>query len=362
MRSHFSLPRGVTAACTVAGAAAVLNGNCAQQILVGADYATNATYAAGWSAGQNGGYGWGPWSMDNTGGPSGTNVLQHTMDRGSSPFNPFGTAWTLYNPRGTAPNPAYSSFTCDVPPTGTDISRAGRAFPNGGLQPGQTFSTIIANPTGRSFYRGYTIILSTGSDNIDYSKVGTQIAVGTFEYFSYGKWYTGNTFAYGGIPNLRDTNTVNGMELDVTMTGTNTYHLYMAPLNNPGLAYSEDGTVTNVVNWVTYQLYNTDSNFYNTDTNANISYPTNAPCGPNPTDFYIKSMTVAGLTLNIQIVGTNAVLSWTTNVPGFSLASSLSLGTGVVWSTNLPPPVVVSGQNVVTNPIANTRQFFRLQQ
>ncbi len=38
--------------------------------------------------------------------------------------------------------------------------------------------------------------------------------------------------------------------------------------------------------------------------------------------------------------------------PGFNLASSLNLGAGAVWSTNLPQPVVVNGQNVVTNPIA----------
>ena len=33
------------------------------------------------------------------------------------------------------------------------------------------------------------------------------------------------------------------------------------------------------------------------------------------------------------------------------------LGTGANWSTNLPSPVVVNGQNVVTNPIAGTQQF-----
>ena len=83
---------------------------------------------------------------------------------------------------------------------------------------------------------------------------------------------------------------------------------------------------------------------------------------PERQQFRNQSMTIAGLTLNIQMVGTNAVLSWPTNVPGFNLASSLNLGAGAVWSTNLPPPVVVNGQNVVTNPIANTQQFYRLQQ
>jgi hypothetical protein len=67
--------------------------------------------------------------------------------------------------------------------------------------------------------------------------------------------------------------------------------------------------------------------------------------------------------LNIQLVGVNAVLSWPTNVPGFHLASSLNLGPSAAWSTNgLPAPVAVNGQNVVTNPVATTQKFYRLQQ
>ena len=31
---------------------------------IAADYATKATYAGGWSAGQNGGYGFGAWSFN----------------------------------------------------------------------------------------------------------------------------------------------------------------------------------------------------------------------------------------------------------------------------------------------------------
>ena len=79
-------------------------------------------------------------------------------------------------------------------------------------------------------------------------------------------------------------------------------------------------------------------------------------------NFEISYMTIKGLTLNIQIVGTNAVLSWPTNVLGFNLAFSLNLGAGTVWNTNLPSAVVVNGQNVVTNPITNGQQFYRLQQ
>jgi hypothetical protein len=347
MKSHFALNGGVAAACAVAGASTMMmNGNCSAQILVAADYATNSTYAAGWSAGQNGGYGWGAWSMDYTG----TNVPQNALNT-TSPNNPFGVAWALYNPVAPAigsPNPP---DTDGGPPSG-DISRAGRAFPNGGLQPGQTFSTVIANPTERKFYRGYTIVLSNGGENIQYGGAGTVVTVGCFDYFSYGKWYTSETWATGRTPIL-DTDTTTGMQLDITVTSTNTYHLVMTPLSNPASAYAEDGTFSTngPISWVTYQLYNTDSDWY-----------PSVCANPQRTDFYIKSMTVAGLTLNIQRAGTNVVLSWPTNVTGFNLESSLNLGAGASWNPVSPDPVVVNDQNFVTNPIAGSRQFYRLRQ
>jgi hypothetical protein len=348
MKSHFAVNGGVAVACAVAGASTLLSGNCSGDTFIAADYATNSTYAGGWSAGQNGGYGWGAWSMDGTG----TNLLQNTMDH-TSPFDPFGVAWTLYNPEGTVPGGTSPGTHCVNPPTSTDISRAGRAFPYGALQPGQTFTTVIANPTSRTFFRGYTIVLSNGADNIAYGGAGTSVAVGAFEYFSYGRWYTSPTFNTGGTT-LFDTDTsTNGMQLDFTLTSTNSYHLVMTPLGNPAIAYAEDGTFTNTpITWVTYQLFNTDSDFY----------PTLAPCGPDRTDFYIKSMTVQGLTLNIQRAGPDIILTWPTNASGFNLESTTNLGVGVLWTPVTPLPTVVNGQNAVTNPLGSTRQFYRLKQ
>jgi hypothetical protein len=350
MRSHFSLNQGVAAACAVAGAATLMNPVCSAQTFIAADYATNSTYATGWQAGQNGGYGFGPWSMNYT---ESTSPIEADMDR-TSPYDPFGVAWTLYNPEGSAPAPTSPGSQCINPPTGTDISRAGRALPNGGLRPGDTFTTVISNPTGRKFFRGYTIVLSTGSDNIQYGAVGQQITVGTFEYFTYGKWYTS-----AGGTTLFDTDTsTNGLQVDITLTSATNYHAVLTLLGNPGIAYTTNGTLENkglsdqgAVNWVTYQLYNTDSNFY----------PALAPCGPDRTDFYIKSMTVSGLMLGIQRSGSNVILSWPTNTPGFNLVSSPNL-VPPVWNPVSPPPVVVNGQNVVTNPITGAQQYYRLKQ
>jgi hypothetical protein len=349
MRSHFSLPQGAAATCAVAGALTMLNGNCSAQSFIAADYATNSTYAQGWSETQNGGYGFGPWSMSGT---ESTSPNEHDMDR-TSPFNPFGVAWTLFNPEGTTPGPANSWSQCVNPPTGSDISRAGRAIP-GGLKVGQTFSAVISNPTTRTFFRGYTIVLSTGSDNIAYGQVGQQISVGCFEYHTLGNWSTS-----AGLTSLFDTDTAtNGMQVDITLTSTNTFHAVMTPLDNPASTYSTDGNLENKgltdqgeVNWVTYQLYNTDSNFY----------PGIAPCdGLDRTDFYIKSMTIAGFPLNIHRAGANVVLSWSTNVPGFNLESTPSLSIPV-WNPVSPTPVIVNDQNVVTNAIAGAQQYYRLR-
>jgi hypothetical protein len=61
------------------------------------------------------------------------------------------------------------------------------------------------------------------------------------------------------------------------------------------------------------------------------------------------------------------ILTWPTNYAGFSysgyaLQSTTNLGSSAVWATNSLAPVVVNGQNTVTNPISGTQQFFRLSQ
>jgi hypothetical protein len=349
MRSHFSLDRGLLSACAVAGATTLLNGSCSAQTFVAADYATNSTYATGWSAGQNGGYGFGPWSMNYTS----TNLVQSALNK-TSPYNPFGIAWALYNPVAPAVGSPNPPDTGGGPPTG-DISRAGRAIPNG-LQIGQTLTTVIANPAERKFYRGYTIVFANGGDNIQYGYAGSLLEIGTFEYFSYGQWYqsgkNGENHGYTGTT-LYDTDTTSsGMQIDLTVTSTNTYHLAMTPLANPSNAFTYDGafkdTTNGPINWVTFQLYNTDSDFY-----------PGVCANPQRTDFYIQSMTIKGLSLAVQKAGSNLVLSWPTNVPGFNLESTTNL-VSPAWVPVLPVPAVVNDQNVVTNTIMGPQKFYRL--
>jgi uncharacterized repeat protein (TIGR03803 family) len=58
----------------------------------------------------------------------------------------------------------------------------------------------------------------------------------------------------------------------------------------------------------------------------------------------------------------NVALIWPTNAIGFILQSTTNLASPVVWATNSAAPVVINGQNTVTNPISASQQFFRLAQ
>ena len=142
-----------------------------------------------------------------------------------------------------------------------------------------------------------------------------------------------------------------GMIVDFALTSTNTYTLSMAPASNPTSPYLVHSGIlgTNLpVNYVNFRLYH-DISTGLTDTADN---------------FEISSMTISSIPikLNIQIAGTNAILSWPTYASGYYLESTTNLGPSAVWNTNFPPPVVINIQNVVTNPISGSRQFFRLQQ
>ena len=58
----------------------------------------------------------------------------------------------------------------------------------------------------------------------------------------------------------------------------------------------------------------------------------------------------------------NVILAWPTNATGFTLQSTTNLGSLAFWTTNSPRPVVVNGQNTVTNPISGAQEFYRLIQ
>lgn len=66
--------------------------------------------------------------------------------------------------------------------------------------------------------------------------------------------------------------------------------------------------------------------------------------------------------LALTCLGLNNILTWPTNQSGFTLQSTLNLASNAAWTTVFPTPVVINGQNTVTNPISGAQQFFRLSQ
>ena len=64
--------------------------------------------------------------------------------------------------------------------------------------------------------------------------------------------------------------------------------------------------------------------------------------------------------LTIILSGANVVLTWPIAAAGFALQSTTNLVSPAVWSTVSPGPTVFNGQNVVTNPVSGTQQFYRL--
>jgi len=66
--------------------------------------------------------------------------------------------------------------------------------------------------------------------------------------------------------------------------------------------------------------------------------------------------------LTVNLAGTNIILTWPTNASGFGLQCATNLLAPSLWSAVSPAPVVVNGQNVVTNPVCGTQMFYRLSQ
>jgi hypothetical protein len=67
--------------------------------------------------------------------------------------------------------------------------------------------------------------------------------------------------------------------------------------------------------------------------------------------------------LTINPAGVNVILTWpTNNATSFTLQSTTSLVSPAIWTPVSPNPVVVNGQNTVTNAISGSQQFYRLAQ
>jgi len=66
--------------------------------------------------------------------------------------------------------------------------------------------------------------------------------------------------------------------------------------------------------------------------------------------------------LRITPIPGNVILTWPTNSSGFTLLSATNLASSASWSAILPGPMVVNGQNSLTDSISGPQRFYRLSQ
>jgi hypothetical protein len=248
MRSHFLMSSGATA-CALSAATAMMTGVCSGQIA--ADYATNPTYSGGWAAGQNGGFGFGAWSFN------GTDPTPPGIYQGITSSSPIGTSWTLFTHANN-----------------TGLANAGRAIP-GGLLPGQTFSTIIDNPTAYNFFRGFDMLFTSGPDNTNPGDNTAALRLSVFNYFA-SNWSVNDAGGGTGTGLSSATTGAAGVRIDLTLTSPTAYSLTMTPLNG-ATPYTQAGTLAGPITWVDYRLWD------------------GASGGPNDTanNFEIGSMTIS---------------------------------------------------------------------
>ena len=84
--------------------------------------------------------------------------------------------------------------------------------------------------------------------------------------------------------------------------------------------------------------------------------------GSSSSNGAVFSLSWSPLQLAMTCSKTNVILTWPTYAPGVMLQSTTNLVSPAVWSTNLPSPALVNGQNAVTNPVSGAQMFFRLSQ
>ena len=110
----------------------------------------------------------------------------------------------------------------------------------------------------------------------------------------------------------------------------------------------------------------TETNSVGYDSVGSLLFSGNTLYGTASAGAIYGSGTVFSISLSPQLTimrsGTNVIVTWPASFIGFTLEFATNLVPPTVWQTNSTASVVISGQNVVTNPISGTKQFYRLTQ
>jgi PEP-CTERM motif-containing protein len=279
MRSHF-LPAStgikskrshLISGAAIACATALIPSIGAAQVAY--DSAGNPIYGSGWSAGQNGGSGFGAWSFDSTSGGGGQEM---------SSSGAIGTAWTLYTTT-----------------TGSGISDVGRSISEaGGLQVGQTFQTVVQNPTSYHYFGGFDILFLNGTDNNAGGVNTAAIRAQDFHsgYYNPGDLWSVQDSGAGGTTSLSAATTgAAGVQIDLTLNSATAYTLTMTALNGGGTSII-NGTYSGPINYVNFRLYDGVGSSGPTDVadNFGISYM-EIEAVPEPTSVALFGLGLGGL-------------------------------------------------------------------
>ncbi len=183
------------------------------------------------------------------------------------------------------------------------------------------------------------------------------------------QWLLDSTVVQTGGSNYTLTNIQTSHTVQVTFTGKTNQTINFAALTNK--AYGEpaftvsatassglpvsfsilSGPATIAANTVT--ITNTGT----VTVRAAQAGNTNYNAAPNvDQSFTVYPRPSASLARSAQ----NLIISWPTNVAGFSVFSTTNLNQVGSWTLVTPAPVIVSGQYVVTNAISGPKRFYRL--
>ena len=151
-------------------------------------------------------------------------------------------------------------------------------------------------------------------------------------------------------------------------------------MNNSGTVFKINPDGAGFTTLYSFSTASVDPNNANYATNSDGAYPRASLILVGNTLYGTTSLggasgfgTVFSLTLpvppqlNIIAADANVVLTWPANATGFNdagytLESTTNLVPPIGWQTNSVAPIVIGGQNVITNPISSSQMFFRLTQ
>ncbi len=189
----------------------------------GSDNASTNAYSGGWTNGSNGGTAFQPWSLNptNTGGGQGYYIGSSTANGGGNSGNDINTtnskAWGFYSNNG-------------------NVTAAERQFSNGGL--------IISQKCTIAFDNGY---INSGGPSVGVGLQGTNDTARFEFYFAGGDSQYRIHDSGGATVSTSIGWTHTGLNLTFTLTGTNSYSLFVTNLSS-GTTYSFTGNLTGLSN------------------------------------------------------------------------------------------------------------------